>query len=77
MPDRVNGCDPDIPRESRMFCEQAATMGLDSAETWASARSAHRGGVVAAKADGSVHFYADDIHLPIWQALSTRAGGDR
>jgi prepilin-type N-terminal cleavage/methylation domain-containing protein len=77
MADRVNGCDPSIPRNERMFCEQAAAQGLDAAETWASARSAHQGGVVATKADGSVHFYTDDIHLPIWQALATRAGGDR
>jgi prepilin-type N-terminal cleavage/methylation domain-containing protein len=77
MPDRINGCDTQIPRASRMFCEQTAAMGLDSAETWASARSAHRGGVVAACADGSVHFYTDDIHPPVWQALATRAGGER
>ena len=76
MPDRVNGCDATIPRESRMFCESAATSGQAAAETWASARSAHRGGVVAAMADGAVRFYEDGIHLPIWHALATRSGGD-
>lgn len=74
MPDRINGCDGRIPRDHPLFCEQARTQGPDAAETWASARSAHRGGVVAALADGSVQFYADTIHLPIWRALSTRSG---
>jgi hypothetical protein len=77
MPDRINSCDRGIPRESSLYCEQAVATGPDSSETWASARSAHRGGVVAASADGSVRFYAEDIHLPVWQALATRAGNER
>jgi hypothetical protein len=74
MPDRVNACDQNIPRDHGLYCEQAVASGPDSAETWASARSAHRNGVVAALADGSVRFYTDDIHLPLWHALATRAG---
>jgi type II secretory pathway pseudopilin PulG len=74
MPDRVNACDQTIPRDHALFCEQAVASGPDSAETWASARSAHRDGVVAALADGSVRFFNDDIHLPLWHALATRAG---
>jgi prepilin-type N-terminal cleavage/methylation domain-containing protein len=76
LPDRINGCDTSIPRGSLLHCEQAVASGKESAETWASARSTHRGGVVAASADGSVRFYADDIHLPVWQGLSTRAGSE-
>ncbi len=74
MPDRVNACDRNIPREHPLYCEQTVASGRDSAETWASARSAHRSGVVAALADGSVRFFTNDIHLPLWQALATRAG---
>ena len=74
MPDRVNACDRSIPRDHPLYCEQTVASGPDSAETWASARSAHRNGVVASMADGSVRFFADDVHLPLWHALATRAG---
>jgi hypothetical protein len=76
MPDRINACDGGIPRAHPQHCEQTRPTGEEAAETWASARSAHRGGVVAAAADGSVKFYADDIFLPVWQALATRDGGE-
>ena len=32
------------------------------------------GGVNACMADGSVHFFDDDIDLSVWWALATRAG---
>lgn len=76
MPDRLNACDTTIPHTHALFCEQIRPTGEDSAETWASARSAHRNGVVAASADGSVQFFADDIFLPVWQAYATRSGGE-
>lgn len=77
MPDRLNACDTTIAHTHALFCEQIRPTGPDSAETWASARSAHRNGVVAAAADGSVQFYSDDIFLPIWQAFATRDGQER
>ena len=40
------------------------------------ARSYHGGGVNASLMDGSVHWYADLINIGVWQALSTRAGGE-
>ena len=40
------------------------------------ARSYHSGGVNASLMDGSVHWYADLTNLGVWQALSTRAGGE-
>ena len=40
------------------------------------ARSRHPGGVMAARADGSVDFYSDDIDLLTWQALASMNGGD-
>jgi prepilin-type N-terminal cleavage/methylation domain-containing protein len=39
-------------------------------------RSYHAGGVMTAMADGSVHFVADTIDLGVWQARSTRDGGE-
>ncbi|MDY0169153.1 MAG: DUF1559 domain-containing protein [Thermoguttaceae bacterium] len=38
------------------------------------ARSKHPGGVQAAMADGSVHFFSESINLIIWKGLGTRAG---
>jgi prepilin-type N-terminal cleavage/methylation domain-containing protein len=47
-------------------------------ETFAAitSRSFHLGGVNAARADGSVGFFADTITLSIWRALGTRNGSD-
>jgi prepilin-type N-terminal cleavage/methylation domain-containing protein/prepilin-type processing-associated H-X9-DG protein len=39
-------------------------------------RSRHSGGVNSVLADGSVHFYTDEIALQTWRALSTTAGDD-
>ncbi|NDC79526.1 MAG: DUF1559 domain-containing protein [Chitinophagia bacterium] len=38
------------------------------------ARSRHPGGVVAAKLDGSVEFYTDDVDAIIWENLGTGQG---
>jgi prepilin-type processing-associated H-X9-DG protein len=40
------------------------------------ARSNHHGGVNLLMLDGSVRFVTNDIDLPTWKALSTRAGRD-
>ena len=45
-----------------------------TANTWASARSAHNDGVNAAMGDGSVTFIADDIDARVWHGMCTRAG---
>jgi prepilin-type N-terminal cleavage/methylation domain-containing protein/prepilin-type processing-associated H-X9-DG protein len=40
-------------------------------------RSYHSGGVVnVAMVDGSIHTVTRDIDLPVWRALTTRAGGE-
>jgi prepilin-type N-terminal cleavage/methylation domain-containing protein/prepilin-type processing-associated H-X9-DG protein len=38
--------------------------------------SMHSGGVQFAMTDGSVHFIGNDIALPVYRALATRAGGE-
>jgi prepilin-type processing-associated H-X9-DG protein len=43
---------------------------------WKAARSRHTGGVNLALCDGSVKFVRDNIGLPTWRALATRAGGE-
>jgi len=40
------------------------------------ARSYHVGGVHVAVADGAVRFISNNIHLPTWQGLATRSGGE-
>lgn len=40
------------------------------------ARSAHPGGVIALKADGSVSFVADSVDLNVWRAAATIAGNE-
>ena len=69
--DRLMGCDrrPD----PRLVCYQGSQDGNE----WAAARSEHPGGVFAARADGSVEFYNDEISLVVWQALASRAGGSK
>lgn len=74
--DRINSCESDIPDSNRLHCDAADTTGSEAGETWAAARSMHFGGVVAAHADGSIKFYDDGIHLPIWRSLATRSGVD-
>jgi len=49
---------------------------LYAAYGWHAARSFHPGGVNVLLADGSVHFYTDDIDLKLWQGLATRNGDD-
>lgn len=40
------------------------------------ARSAHPGGVIALKSDGSVSFVADSVDLNVWLAAATIAGNE-
>ncbi len=40
------------------------------------ARSRHPGGVLAARLDGSVQFYDDEIDPAAWEALGTSEGGE-
>jgi prepilin-type N-terminal cleavage/methylation domain-containing protein/prepilin-type processing-associated H-X9-DG protein len=43
---------------------------------WKAARSFHPSGVNLLYCDGHVAFVKDTISLPVWQAISTRAGGE-
>ena len=43
---------------------------------WKAARSFHPGGVNVLYCDGHVVFAKDTVNLGIWQAISTRAGGE-
>ena len=43
---------------------------------WRGARSRHAGGVNVLWADGSGRFIADGVAAVVWQAVSTRAGGE-
>jgi prepilin-type processing-associated H-X9-DG protein len=66
------------PNSSELDCMSAKLLAPLSeryaAFGWRSARSMHPGGVNAARADGSVRFYSDDINPAVWRALATRSG---
>jgi prepilin-type N-terminal cleavage/methylation domain-containing protein/prepilin-type processing-associated H-X9-DG protein len=63
---------PTHPDSQVMPCRE----DMDTGNTWASARSAHRDGVNAAMGDGSVRFVSDDVDKIVWHACCTRSGGD-
>ena len=80
--DAINGCETDsrgrdIPVDSPLRCRLVRARGDKGGDTYASARSQHPGGVVTARADGSVQFVPDGIDQRIWYALGTRARKDR
>jgi hypothetical protein len=70
--DHIAICDESIPAGNLLKCTENRSDG----NVWASARSRHGGGVVAARCDGSVTFYSDSIDLILWRALATRAGAE-
>jgi prepilin-type N-terminal cleavage/methylation domain-containing protein len=80
-PDRVIGPCPQDVGDSYY---QAPCQSLGSNAWWtpsgqgayAGARSRHPGGVVAAMADGSTHFFSNSIDLFTWRCMATRSGND-
>jgi prepilin-type N-terminal cleavage/methylation domain-containing protein/prepilin-type processing-associated H-X9-DG protein len=69
VPDVLWFCDPAVnsmPREN-LPCATGSSSGLDN---HASARSMHPGGVNTLRADGSVHFAADDIAWQTWRSMA-------
>jgi len=77
--DAVPLCEEDVefyPRgdEDPRLCQDVDVN--DAAESFATSRSEHNGGVNVVLGDGSVHFIVDSIDPLAWQALCTRAGRD-
>ena len=68
------------PNARQFDCVTARTIAPPeekyAAYGWRTARSNHVGGVNVALADGSCRFVGDEIDLPAWQAIATRAGED-
>jgi len=58
-----------IPAGDPLECTENKADG----EIWVSARSYHTGGVQAAMSDGSTRFISENINLPVWQSICTRA----
>ena len=75
--DNINSCASSISADSPLACTSVPVQGRRAGDTWASARSAHPGGVIAARADGSGGFYPDGTDETVWYALGTRSAGDR
>ena len=70
-PDAINGCGSD-GNGGMLLCELIWPSGDRAGDTYAAARSEHLGGVVLAKADGSVQFYSDTVSPKVWSQLATR-----
>lgn len=73
-PDVIAMCDASVATGADINLTCTSDPGTSNGQLYASARSKHRGGVNVAAADGSTHFINEKIDLPIWQAISTRAG---
>lgn len=61
------------------YCVNQPTQGLpcsQDSEYVMTARSRHRGGVIAGMCDASITFIEDGIALPAWRAMSTSQAGD-
>lgn len=72
--DKTSVFDEDIPPSHPLHCDGPLDGNRDESDSiWASARSRHSGGVNVTMADGSTHFFANDIDLTVWRALATRA----
>ena len=71
--DHLAICEENIPAANALHCIEHRP----DDDTWAAARSRHRGGVNGLMCDGSVHFFQDNIELVVWRALATRAGDER
>jgi prepilin-type N-terminal cleavage/methylation domain-containing protein/prepilin-type processing-associated H-X9-DG protein len=67
-----NPSEPDCSFDDAVDDIQALTLHSGSF----AATSRHPGGVNALHMDGSVHFYKNNISLPVWMAASTRNGGE-
>ncbi len=70
--DHLAACNREISETDARYCTGQSYP--NSGDTWAAARSGHPGGVNAIMADGSGHFFDEDIDIMLWRALATRAG---
>lgn len=66
-------CDASIPPSSVLNCTAIATAGQE-ANSFATARSEHSGGVVAGFGDAHTQFIVDNIDPLVWKALATKQG---
>ena len=66
---RVTNCCPDSPSLTRGTNHHWGN-GIMQASSY------HTGGVNVLMLDGAVRFASDTIDLGVWQAISTRAGGE-
>jgi len=80
-PDRVYGPCPQNRGDGTykppcVMMANSAWWQPSAAGAYAAARSNHAGGVNAAMADGSVHFFTDSIDQTVWRSLATRGGNE-
>jgi len=66
----------DTPNKTSYYNNSTAHPFSVAYEARSAAQSFHPGGVNVLLGDGSVHFIKDTVGLEVWQALSTRKGGE-
>ena len=71
-----NGADSNPPTEMSEYLIAAESNDPINQYTEEAAGSHHTGGAHFLLSDGSVRFLSENIHMPTYQALSTRAGGE-
>lgn len=76
-PDVIPACGTGLMNSPLAASTMPCREDMQTSNIYASARSAHRGGVNGAMGDGSVAFFTDDTDLAIWQSLCTRAGREQ
>jgi prepilin-type N-terminal cleavage/methylation domain-containing protein/prepilin-type processing-associated H-X9-DG protein len=73
LPDVMVGGGCATPNDPRYPCTDKSTL---SYPRMVAARSRHTAGVNAAMCDGSVHFVANTVSYPVWNAMGSANGGE-
>ncbi|MHC5542439.1 DUF1559 family PulG-like putative transporter [Singulisphaera rosea] len=74
-----NGPNSQVPDYGACWTEPKAPCNRNTGDAinhYIASRSQHPGGVNTLLADGSVRFTKDSLSIPVWKALSSRAGGE-
>jgi len=72
--DAIVGCGQKVLNTGKdLTCNDVSSVG-DGKTAWATARSRHKGVVVAGLCDASVRTVSDNVDVIVWHAMGTRSG---
>jgi hypothetical protein len=73
--DSIPACDQSgLAGGDNMRCSATVVTAGQEANSWATARSIHGGGVVVGFGDNHVKFIVDSVDPLMWQAMATKQG---